>query len=140
MPSGGCATSSSLKRPILAAIQAERPNSFTAMSDLLNLPNSQKVTKWSHSEALIKIWLIICEIYSLVDGSFVGRFTRSHDLDTYIGVMTEIEEHAGDELGRKISTMQSIKSLPFAVGEKERKYLSPGLPVTRAEFSICVLC
>jgi hypothetical protein len=54
--------------------------------------------------------------------------------------MTDIEERAGNELGRKISTMRSIKSLPFPVGEKERKYLSPGLPVIRAEFPVCALC
>jgi hypothetical protein len=44
----------------------------------------------------------------------------NNDLDTYIGVMTNIEELADEELGRKLDSVLSIKSLPFPAGEKER--------------------
>jgi hypothetical protein len=47
--------------------------------------------------------------------------------------MTNIEELA-------VNSIRSIKSLPFPVGEKERKYLSPDLPVNRAEFPYFVAC
>jgi hypothetical protein len=33
--------------------------------------------------------------------------------------MTNIEELADEELGRKIDSVQNIKSLPFPLGEKE---------------------
>ena len=71
----------------------------------------------------MKIWEIFQEIPSLIDGSFVSRFTRhscdlNNDLDTYIGVMTNVEQLADEELGRKIDSIRSIKSLPFPVGEK----------------------
>ena len=90
---------SSLKRPILASVQFEKPRVFEAMKNLLGLQNLRKTTKWTHAEALVKIWLIFHEIPSLVDDSFVGCFTRqsnelNHDLDTYINVMTNIEELA----------------------------------------------
>lgn len=136
---------SSLEKPILASVQLERPGAFEAMKNLFGLQITTKTTKWKHAEFLIKIWLIFREIPSLVDGSFVGRFTRrsnelNHDLDTYIGVMTDIEELADEELGRKINSIRSIKSLPFPAGEKERKYLSPGLPVNTTEFPYCAAC
>ena len=54
--------------------------------------------------------------------------------------MTDIEELADEELGRKINSIRSIKSLPFPAGEKERKYLSPGLPVNTTEFPYCAAC
>ncbi len=136
---------SSLEKPILADVQLERPGAFEAMKNLFGLQNTKKTMKWAHAEALIKIWLIFCKIRSLVDGSFAVRFTRqsnelNHDLDTYIGVMTGIEELAEEELGRKINSIRSIKSLPFPVGEKEHKYLSPGLPVNTTEFPYCAAC
>ena len=118
---------------------------YAAMQLLLKLPLSTKTVKWDHVEALVKIWEIFWEIPSLIDGSFVGRFTRhscdlNNDLDTYIGVMTNVEQLADEELGRKIVSVQSIKSLPFPVGEKAHNYMSPGLAVTRAEFPHCTAC
>ena len=81
----------------------------------------------------------------MIDGSFVGCFTRhscdlNNDLDTYIGVMTNVEQLSDEELGRKIDSIRSIKSLPFSVGEKAHNYMSPGLAVMRAEFSHCAAC
>ncbi len=67
---------SSLKRPILACVQLERPGAFEAMKSLFGLQNSRKITKWAHAEDLVKIWLIFRKIPSLVDSSFVGCFTR----------------------------------------------------------------
>ena len=123
----------------------ERPGSYAAMQHLLKLPLSVKIAKWDHVEALVKIWEIFREIPSLIDGSFVGRFTRhscdlNNDLDTYIGVMTNVEQLADEELGRKIDFVRSIKLLPFPVGEKEHNYMSPGLAVKRAEFPHCAAC
>jgi hypothetical protein len=54
--------------------------------------------------------------------------------------MTDIEELAAEELGRKINSIKSIKSLPIPAGEKECKYLSPGLPVNTTEFPYRVAC
>ena len=118
----------SLGRQIIATVQLERPGLYAAMQLLLKLPLSTKTVKWDHDEALVKIWEIFWEIPSLIDGSFVGRFTRhscdlNNDLDTYIGVMTNVEQLADEELGRKIDSIQSIKSLPFPTGEKARKYM-----------------
>ena len=112
------------------------------MKNSFGLQNSRKTAKWAHAEALVKIWLIFHEIPSLVDGSFVGRFKRqinklNHDYDIYISVMTSIEKLTNKELGRKINSIKSIKSLPFPSGEKERKYLSPGLPMNTVEFPYC---
>jgi len=80
------------------------------MQLLLKLPLSTKTVKWDHDEALVKIWEIFWEIPSLIDGSFVGRFTRhscdlNNYLDTYIGVMTNVEQLADEELGRKIDSI-----------------------------------
>jgi hypothetical protein len=136
----------SLKRQIIATVQMERPGSYAAMQHLLKLPLSVKIAKWDHIEALVKIWEILREIPFLIDGSFVGRFTRhscdlNNDLDTYIRVMTNVEQLADEELGRKIDSVRSIKSLPFPVGEKECNYMSPGLAVKRAEFPHhCAVC
>jgi len=115
------------------------------MQRLLKLPLSTKTVKWDHVEALVKIWEIFQEIPSLIDGSCVGRITRhsydlSNDLATYIGVMTNVEQLSDEELGRKIDSVRSIKSLPFPVGEKAHNYMSPGLAVTRAEFPHCTAC
>ncbi len=81
----------------------------------------------------------------MVDGCFVSRFTRhsydlNNDLDTYIGVMTNVEQHLDEELGRKIDSVRSIKSLPFPLGEKECNYMSPGLAMNSAEFPHCAAC
>ena len=135
----------SLGRQIIATVQLERPGSYAAMQHLLKLPLSAKIVKWDHAEALVKIWEIFWEIPSLIDGSFVGRFMRhscdlNNDLDTYIGVMSNVEQLADEELGRKIDSVRSIKSLPFLVGEKERNYMSPGLDVKRAAFPHCAAC
>jgi hypothetical protein len=137
----------SFARPILDTVQVKvkRPYSYIAMKNLMSLPNTQRVMKWSHVEALKKIWVLFCEIPSLVDGSFVGCFTRqnnklNNDLNTYIGVMTNIEQLVDKELGQKIDSLQSIKFLPFPVEEKEPKYMSPGLPVNRADFPHCAVC
>ena len=54
--------------------------------------------------------------------------------------MTNIEELADKELGKKINSIRGIKSLSFPAGEKECKYLSPGLPVNRAKFPYCAAC
>jgi hypothetical protein len=62
----------------------------------------------------------------------------NNDLDTYIGVMTNVEGLANEELGRRVDSIQSIKSLSFPVGEKEHWYFSPGLPVNRLKFPYCV--
>ena len=67
---------SSLEKPILAGVQLERPGAFEAMKNLSGLQITTKTMKWKNAESLIKIWLIFREIPSLVDGSFVGRFTR----------------------------------------------------------------
>jgi hypothetical protein len=134
-----------LERQILVTVQMERPSLYVAMQILLKLPDMARTVKWSHIEALVKIWEIFREIPSLVDGSFVGHFTRhscdlKNDLDTYNGVMTNVEQLADEELGRKIDSVRSIKSLPFLVGEKERNYMSPCLAVNRAEFPHCAAC
>ena len=101
----------SLGRQIIATVQLERPGSYAAMQRLLKLPLSTKTVKWDHVEALVKIWEIFRKIPSLIDGSFVGRFTRhscdlNNDLDTYIGVMTNVEQLADKELGRKIDSLK----------------------------------
>ena len=54
--------------------------------------------------------------------------------------MTDNEELADNELGRKINSIRSIKSLPFPAEEKELKYLSSGFPVNRVEFPYCAAC
>ena len=103
----------SLRRQIIGTVQMERPGSYAAMQHLLKLPLIAKIVKWDHIEALVKIWEIFREIPSLVDGSFVGRFTTRHsscrelnnDLDTYIGVMTNVEQLADKELGKKIDSV-----------------------------------
>ena len=102
-----------LGRQILATVQLERPGLYTAMQHLLKLSLGTKIVKWDHVEALVKIWEIIREIPSLMDGSFVGRYTRhsgdlNNDLDTYIGVMMNVEQLADEELGRKIDSVRSI--------------------------------
>ena len=132
-------------RQIIATVQLERPGLYAAMQHLLKLPLSTKTVKWDHAEALVKIWEIFREIPSLIDGSFVGRFTRhscdlNNNLDTYIGVMTNVEQLADEELGRKIDSIRSIKSLPFPVGEKAHNYMSPGLALMRAEIPHCAAC
>ncbi len=71
---------------------------------------SAKIVKWDHVEALVNIWEIIREIPSLIYGSIVGRFRRhscdlNNNLDTYIGVMTNVEQLADEELGRKIDSV-----------------------------------
>jgi hypothetical protein len=101
---------SSLKKPILATVQAEMPGSFAAMTNLLHLPKMQRVYKWGHAEALVKIWELFRGIPTLVDGSFVGRYMRpsnelNNDLDTFIGIMTSVEQLADEELGRKIESI-----------------------------------
>jgi hypothetical protein len=68
---------SSLGSQILATVQVEKPASLAAMKNLLNLSNTQKVTKWSHIKALARIWEIFWVIPSQVDGSFVGHVTRA---------------------------------------------------------------
>ncbi len=121
-----------LARLILTTVQVERSDSYIAMKNLLNPPNGmQMISKWNLVEALVKIWDLFHEIPSLVDGSFVGCFTRqtneqNNNLNTYIGVMTNIKQLADKELGQKIDSIQSIKSIPFSVEEKERKYMSLG--------------
>jgi hypothetical protein len=135
-----------LVRPILAIVQVERPDSYIDMKNLLNPPNGmQKISKWNLPESLVKIWDLFRETPSLVDGSFVGHFTRqtikqNHDLDTYISVMTNIKQLVDEELGQKIDSVRSIKSIPFPVGEKERNYMSPGLPMNRVKFPHCASC
>jgi hypothetical protein len=55
-----------LVRPILAAVQVERPDSYIAMKNLLNPPNSmQRISKWNLVKALVKIWDLFCDIPSL---------------------------------------------------------------------------
>jgi len=116
----------SLGRQIIATVQLESPGLYAAIQRLLKLPLSTKTIKWDLVEALVKIWEIFQEIPSLIDGSFVGRFARhscdlNNDLDTYIGVMTNVEQLADEELGRKIDSIRSSKSLPFPVGEKGQR-------------------
>ncbi len=79
----------SIGRHIIVTVLLERPGLYTAMQRLLKLPLSAKIVKWDHVKALVKVWEIYREIPSLIDDSFVGRFTRhicdlSNDLDTYI--------------------------------------------------------
>ncbi len=47
---------SSLEKPILATVLVERPILLRAMTNLLSLPNTYRVNKWSYVEALMKIW------------------------------------------------------------------------------------
>ena len=54
--------------------------------------------------------------------------------------MSSVEELANEELGRRVDSIQSIKSLSFPVGEKEHWYFSPGLPVNGVEFPYCAAC
>ena len=106
------------------------------MQRLLKLPLSTKTVKWDHVEALVKIWEIFREIPSLIDGSFVGRFTRhscnlNNDLNTYIGVMTNVEQLADKELGRKMAAMTqwraNKKNLPQPVCPETGKLLKKDL-------------
>jgi hypothetical protein len=80
----------------------------------------------------VKILEIFREIPSLIDGSFVGRFTRhscdlNNDLDTYIGVMTNVDQLADKELGRKMAAMTqwraNKKNLPQPVCPETGKLL-----------------
>ena len=75
----------SLGRQIIATVQLERPGLYAAMQHLLKLPLSTKTVKWDHAEALVKIWEIFREIPSLIDGSFVGRFTSTMTLIPTLG-------------------------------------------------------
>jgi len=70
----------SLGSQIIATVQLERPGLYVAMQRLLKPPLSTKTVKWDHVKALVKIWEIFWEIPSLIDDSFVGRFTR-HSCD-----------------------------------------------------------
>jgi hypothetical protein len=84
-----------LRNRFLPLSRRKHQVSFAAMTNLLHLPNTQRVNKWGHAEALVKIWELFREIPTLVDGSFVGRYTRlsnelNNDLDTFIGIMTSI--------------------------------------------------
>jgi hypothetical protein len=139
---GMCTQIPSLARPILATVWVEKLDLYAAMENLLSLPIMARITKWCHVESFVKIGDIFQDIPSLVDGSFVSRFMRqsnelNNNLDTSCPVLRNLPMRSW---GGGLIPSEASSPSQFYAGEKERQYLSPGLPVNGVEFPYCAAC
>jgi hypothetical protein len=111
------------------------------MKDLINIGFTLRTKKLQHAEVLVSIWRLFQHVPTLKDGSAFGHATRSSkNLDDIIGAMEMVAEDVDIEIAGKKKTTCNAQLVKFPPGEKERTYLSPGLPVDPVEFPFLPGC
>jgi hypothetical protein len=126
---------------ILDVFSSAKPHLLCEMRELLNMGMTLKTKKFEHAEVLVSIWRLFQQVPSLKDCSAFGCATRSSkNIDDFLVAMEMNAEDANVEIARKRKVTCNAQLVKFLLGEKERTYLSPGLPVDPVEFPFCAGC
>jgi len=127
---------------ILDAFLGEMSKYRTVMNELLTRTNTTRTKKHEHSRVLVHSYMLIKRNQSLMNGGAFGQITRlsSTSIDKFIFAKELIELQANEEIETIQNTTRQAKAAKFPLGEKERKYLDPGMEVNRSEYPECCYC